>query len=124
MALVATAGSGNSETEKAAEQEASQPKQEEIMEIEITGFIGEFDENQLAAEKKYEGKIVKFTGYIDNISEDIFGIPFLAIKSIKCSFKERDGLTSLQNGEEVTLQGEFTRQALGMIGIKDCKLIK
>ena len=135
MALVATAGSGDSGTENAKEQEAPQPKQEEIVEVETTSFIREFDENQLAAEKKYEGKIVKFTGYIDNISEDIIGTPFLSIgptteefyvgTSIKCSFwKDEDDLTSLKNGERVTLQGGFRSQTFGVIMIRDCKLIK
>ena len=41
--------------------------------------IADFDKNQLAAEEKYGGKMIQFSAYVDNISEDIMGDPFLAL---------------------------------------------
>ena len=76
---------------------------------------------------------MQFTGYIKNISEDILGSPFLSINpntdkyyfgtNIQCFFKDKSELTSLKNGQKVTLQGRLTSQSLGIIVIKDCKVV-
>ncbi len=104
----------------------------EVLNVEIGSFIKEFDENQLAAEKKYKNKIVKFTGFIDNISEDILGDTYLSINptndeyyfdtSIQCYFKSSDSVLSLKNGQQVNLEGRVESQTLGLIQIKNCSV--
>lgn len=121
--------SGNqvSETQK----ETEKPK--ETLKVEILPFIKDFDENQLAAEEKYKDKYIEFSGYIKNISEDITGSPFLSIYPntdqyyygtyIQCFFEEKSDLISLKNGQKVSIQGKFSSQTLGIIVVKDCKVI-
>ena len=106
----------------------------EIIKVNTQEFIAEFDKNQLAAEEKYKGKLIEFSAYIDNISEDILGSPFLSLKptnteyyfdtSIQCFFADKSELISLQNGQKVTVQGKVDTQSLGIIVIKECKVIE
>lgn len=103
-------------------------------EVDATDFMAAFDANQLAAEKKYKDKRVKLTAYIQNISEDIMGSPFLALKpnndplymkaTAQCVFKKADELVSVKNGQQVTVEGTVTSQSLGIIGLKECSIVK
>ncbi len=128
--------SGNSSTtkqNKVATTQSTKTVKKEIVKVEINPFIKEFDDNQLAAEKKYKGKIIETSAYINNISEDIAGKPFLSLSpkasdyfgtSVKCNFNDKDVLTSLKNGEWVKVQGEFKSQDLGIIVLSGCKILK
>lgn len=128
-------GSATPGGEKEVKQE--EKKVEPIIEaakVDALSFVQEFDKNQLAAEQKYKDKYLEISAFISNISEDILGIPYLSLEptsekyyfgtSMQCSFSEKSELTSLQNGQEVTVRGKFTSQTLGIIGLKDCKVVK
>jgi len=106
----------------------------EVMEVNITAFVAEFDRNQLAAEEKYENKHIRFTGEIKNISQDIVGKFFLSMQpigageyyfgtTIQCYFNDRSSLTSLENGQRVTLQGKVTSQTLGSVLVENCSVV-
>jgi hypothetical protein len=123
----------NSKTETSSNTTTNGEQVIEVIEVEITSFISEFDENQLAAEERYEDKQVKLSGYIKNISEDITGSPFLSINpnrdeyyfgtNIQCMFKEKSELTSLKNGQGVSFVGKVSSQSLGIIILKDCSVL-
>lgn len=123
-------GNNNSITESKAEPTTTP----EVLKVDTKAFIAEFDKNQLAAEEKYKGKMVELTAYVGNISEDILGNPFLSLNptvekyylgtNIQCVFKEKSQLTSLANGQKVTVEGKADNQSLGIIGIKDCKVVE
>ena len=134
--IAAVAGGGKKETQTttpSSEQKQETQKPPEALKVSTADFIKEFDQNQLAAEEKYKGKMIEFTAVIGNISEDIVGTPFLSLKptadklyvgtTIKCSFKEKAELTALKNDQTVTLQGVVDTQSLGIISVKDCKVI-
>jgi hypothetical protein len=100
------------------------------IEVDTLTFIGDFDKNQLAAEEKYKDKKVKMTAYIKNISEDIGGAFFLSLTpssdkyyfgtTVKCTFQNKSALTSLENGQQVTVEGIVKEQSLGIISVHDC----
>lgn len=120
-----------SDTAKASEQkeEAQQPTV-----VDATALIGEFDKNKLSANDKYKDKLVQTTGYIKNISNDVTGQYFLSLNpnndqyyfgtTIACYFKEKGDLTSLSNGESVTVQGTMSEMTLGIVPMMDCKVVK
>jgi len=103
-------------------------------EVDAAEFIGAFDKNQLAAEKHYKDKRIKMTVFIQNIGEDIVGSPYLSLKpsadkyyfgtTAKCTFKSADELTSVENGQQIVIEGTVQDQSLGIIGLKDCKIVK
>lgn len=113
--------------------ETTESVPEEVITVELTSFVEEFDANQLAAEGKYEGKLIQTSGYINNISEDILGTPFITIHPsneefyfgtyLQCMFDSEEQLTSLINGEMVTVKGRVTTQSLGIIGAEDCEVL-
>ncbi len=123
----------NTDDKNQQEVKKEEPKKE-VLEVNARTFVGEFDKNQLAAEEKYKGKIIKTSAYIDNISEDILGNPFLSLNpssdkyyvgtSMQCYFDNKSELTDLENGQKVTVIGKVDEQSLGIISIKDCKVVE
>lgn len=100
-----------------------------------TEMIADFDKNQLAAEEKYKGKLLEFTAMVKNISEDFTGNPFLSLvpedademyfgTSIQCVFKDKSQLTSLENGQTVTVRGTGDVMTIGIVSVKDCQIVQ
>lgn len=99
--------------------------------VDALSFVTEFDQNQLRAEQKYKGKFIEISAIIKNISEDISGSPFLSLEpvgnkmfgtTIKCVFKDKSALTSVENGNTVTVEGTVANQSLGIIQLDNCNL--
>lgn len=137
LGIIISGSGGSSEKsmnggEDKTQKQAEEIKSQEAISVDVSDFISEYDNNQLAAEEKYKGKPVKLTAYVDNISEDILGSPFISLKptnteyyfdtSIQCYFKDKNELMSLKNDQQVTVQGIADTQDLGIIGIKDCTI--
>jgi len=114
---------------------SSQPQVEQQappVEITIDKLVAEYDANKLAAEKKYKDKNLKISGgVIQNISEDIFGKPFISLEpqrefyfgtSIRCEFKDEDSdkLLALQNGQKLAVTGRNEGMTIGIIGLENC----
>ncbi len=131
----ASGGSKNTETTNGGSQSSQKQevKQEPTI-IEASALVSEFDKNKLSANEKYKDKLVQTTGYIKNISNDVTGSYYLSLNpnndqyyfgtTITCYFAEKDELTSLSNGESVTVQGTMQEMTLGIVAMKDCKVIK
>ena len=134
LIIIIAIAAGGGEEKKEETSQPSQSQETQVTEVSTQSFIAEFDKNQLAAEEKYKGKIIKFTAVIDNISEDILGTPFLSLQptadeyyfgtTIKCDFSNKSQITALENGQSITLQGTVDTQSLGIISIEDCKVIQ
>lgn len=102
--------------------------------IEASVLIADYDANKLAADEKYKDKYVQTTAFIKNISSDIVGQYYLSLNpvsdeyyfgtSLQCYFKDKDELTSLTNGSEVTVKGTMDEMSIGSIMIKDCAVVK
>lgn len=102
--------------------------------MDATALVGEYDKNKLAAQDKYTRKVIQTTAIIDNISSDITGSYFLSLKpsndqyytgtTIQCFFADKSALTSLANGQSVTVQGTMQDMSLGIVEMKDCNLVK
>lgn len=133
-----TSSSTNNNQEVVSEEESEdnseeQEKTEEVVVVDITEFVEEFDKNQLAAEDTYEGKTVEFTGYVGNISEDIMGSYYVIVNptdedyyfgtAVQCFFKDKSALTSLENGQQVTLKGNFDTQLMNVM-LKKCEVLE
>ena len=126
-----TNSSSNNEASSSSEQ-ASEPAEApvEAVTVDIDALIGEFDNNQLAAERKYEETRITTTGELSNISEDLFGGTFITLQgtdnlnftSVQCtSFEDEEVLTTLSNGAQTTVTGDFKEQ-IGNIILENCVL--
>jgi len=101
----------------------------EAMQITAKQLADDFDANQVAAEANWEGKLVEFNAEITNITDT--GISFNNIASkqfslaqISCAVTDKEQLMSLKNGQMVTVQGVVGKQMIGVIDVRDCKVIK
>ena len=102
-----------------------------VVKVNLASFVKEFDANQLAAEQKYEGKIIQTTGYVDNISEDIVGDYYIILNptsdkyyfgtQLQCYFDDKKSLLHIKNGQKVTVQGKFDTQEMNIL-VKHCVL--
>ncbi len=133
-----TSSSNSSSNSNANEvtQQAAQPTptQSAPTIVDATALVGEYDKNKLAAQDKYTGKRLQFTAFIDNISSDITGSYYLSLKpsndqyytgtTIQCYFANKSQLTSLANGQSVTVSGTAQDMSLGIVELKDCSVVK
>lgn len=94
-------------------------------------LYAEYQQNQLAAAAKYEGKIVVVSGAIASIREDITGTPYLLLSikdmligGVQCYFKKENKyrLMNLSKSQQVRIRGRVGSMTIGYIGIKDCQL--
>lgn len=89
-----------------------------------------YDNNEIAAEKKYTGQQIKLTGTIDDIGLDILNDAYITldcgqyILSVQCYFEDDqlDAVAELQKGQSVTLVGICKGLTLNII-VKDCVVI-
>lgn len=130
----AAASSDSQQPSQEPSPEPSQKAEATAIVVEATDLVGEYDKNKLAAQDKYTGKLVQTTGYIKNISNDFSGNYYLALDPVKkdyyfgttlqCFFKDKSELTSLENGQSVTVQGKMDDMSIGTVILKECQLIK
>ena len=127
-ALGGNGSTSKSEGSSTAEKVAT-PIPETPTSVNLRNFLAEFDENQLAAEEKWSGRLIEFTGTVANISgssknpyvsfgsesEEILGA------SITCrTLRDSSQAVSLKNGQRITVSGVVKDQSLGIVNIKDC----
>ncbi len=126
--------SSNSNANEVTQQAAQPTAQSAPTIVDATALVGEYDKNKLAAQDKYTGKRLQFTAFIDNISSDITGSYYLSLKpsndqyytgtTIQCYFANKSQLTSLANGQSVTVSGTAQDMSLGIVELKDCSVVK
>ena len=87
-----------------------------------------YDNNSVAADAKYEDKIVKVSGYIQSIGKDITDTAYLVIggkgflDGVQCMLPEgQEGLVgSVSKGQYVTLKGKVSGQVVGNVLVRNC----
>ena len=91
-----------------------------------------FEDNEIAAEAELEGKEIQVTGKIEEISESIWGTPYVSLRAdsygfeiIECYFSrdQKGELAGLKTGNSVTIQGTCGTMDFTIISVDDCKLI-
>ena len=78
------------------------------------------------------GSTVKFSGYVDNISEDFTGDPYIVINPtaeqhyygthVRCSVSASEAMKTA-NGKPITVSGKVTGMTVGIIGVEDCVVL-
>lgn len=126
----ALGGNKNSQptTNNTQQKVASEPKKT-AEKISVRDLADDFDSNQVAAEAKWKDKFVEFSGEISNITDTGTTFSNIATKQfsltqISCRITDKQSLLSLKNGQTVTVRGTVGTQMIGVIEIKDCKVIE
>lgn len=103
-----------------------------VQAIDITAaqLYKEYDENELAADDKYKGKILRVSGKVSSIDQDILNSLYVTLEtgdynifSIQCYFDDskRQQLTALKKGGKATIIGRCDGWS-GNILLKDCTI--
>jgi hypothetical protein len=89
-----------------------------------------FEENELAANEKYNDKILAVSGKVENIAETMGNITVSlqghnAVLSVMCNFEESEkpSVTKVKKGQQVTLIGKGDGMTMGLyVGLQGCKV--
>lgn len=97
--------------------------------VDATAMADEFEANQVAAEHKWGGRYIQFTGVVSNINSS--GIAFQNVTSkfsftqVSCDVKDENVLATLAKGYPVTVRGVVgDDQILGVIYLKQCQVVQ
>lgn len=122
--------SASSDTPKPSAAQSAPAEPVTIEVINARTIWSAFDANEVAAEKKYKGKLVAIPVVITKISTSIFGYPTIScnldefgLKSILFTFPEKysDQIATLKRGQQVVIAGKVSVFTLGMmLSFDDC----
>ena len=114
--------------------EHQEVRHEEALEVVTTTSVVEttasaielaYDENQVAADNRFKGKVIRVTGTIESIGKNQFDdSPYVMLRSrkrfmgVRCNFSEdkNASLTLLKKGQKVVLKG----RGMGPLSLGDC----
>ncbi len=96
-------------------------------------LVGDYGENQIAADNKYKGQLLQISGLVDSVGKDVQGNPFVVIKTnlqsfsaVDCFFSQsQEGqLASLMSGDAIIAQGMESNYLAGNVEVKSCSLVQ
>ena len=108
---------GSTETEESAKAVASQ---EPAYTLTAEALYSAYDDNEVAADAKYKGKIVVVSGVIQDIGKDLADDPYVVIggegllDGVQCTFADSksEQLAGLSKGQNATIKGKV----VGLLG--------
>jgi hypothetical protein len=89
----------------------------------------EYNANKVAADQKYEDKILEVSGTIDSIGKDILDTPYVTLKGrefsifgVQCMFdkSQEDKLAKLVKDQSITITGKVSGELIGNIILRNC----
>ena len=100
--------------------------------VSVRTLTDAWDNNSIAADRKYKGQIINIEGYLESIDTN-FGISIVTLNDgssfslggVSCTMKsgQQDQLAKLNKGERMVLRGEITGLNLWWVGADDCVLL-
>lgn len=129
-------GESDTAVSGASSASSSQESEPEIKYIEVTAndLWNAFDDNEVAAEEKYNGKPVKITGVISEInSAGTLTSANILLKAdgaflgcVQCSFNSSENakaLANLQKGQSVTITGTCGKLSITNVMVTGCEVV-
>ena len=92
-----------------------------------------YDNNKVAADAKYDGRLLEVSGIISDIGKDIMDDPYVSLKGIEmslfgvqCMFprSSESDLIDLSNGQNITLRGRLSGELIGNVILRSCSISK
>jgi hypothetical protein len=104
-----------------------------VLDVEAKRLVKDYEENEVGADERYKGKVVRIKGEVDEISKGVFGGlsvtlngPFLG-GDVVCKFddSEKAALAKLQPGDKVAIIGRVSGRFLNSasdVDVDDCRI--
>ncbi len=98
--------------------------------VEAKTLTKEYDENELAADVKYKGKLLAVSGKISDIAETFGSVTVSleghqVLQTVMCTFESSEKLkvAALKKGAQVTLLGTGEGSTAGLfVGLEKCRI--
>jgi len=96
-------------------------------------LYSEYEANEVAADQKYEGKILRVQGTVAEIGKDVFfdTPPYVTLGvvggfdwylGVVCFFNEENEVAQLSKGDTITVQGRYEGYLLG-VSLEGCYIV-
>lgn len=91
-------------------------------------LFSDYEENEISADDKYKGKVIRVSGKVAKIGKDILDTPYVefaatAVFGVQCMFDDAGALTSLKKGQELTVRCKGDGK-LGNVILRGCMIDK
>jgi hypothetical protein len=135
-------GSGEGGEEYASSEPAEEPpvddteqtKEQPVIAISAKELITSFEDNELVADKRFSGRRLKVTGFVEKVDTDLLneneyilminnGGDF-ELLSVSCRDMSQDVLSTLKTGASVTVIGDFDDGGDLGVELNNCKLAR
>ncbi|MDR0519512.1 MAG: OB-fold putative lipoprotein [Clostridiales Family XIII bacterium] len=120
----------SNQTEQSADD--STAPEESAIQISAKDLMDAYDENEVAADEKYKGKVLQVKGVVNSVATDIMDELYvtldngaeLEIISVQCYFNEdkKDAIAKLKKGDEITIEGTCTGYLINVL-LEDCDVL-
>ncbi len=95
--------------------------------ISASSLYQAYDENEVAADDKYQGKNLLISGTIKDIGLDFLDKPYITLRTgdygvIQCYFEEKSNVKNFRKGEKVQLIGVCSSKTLGNILVQNSSI--
>lgn len=133
FSILAANGSDENVQQQVLEREL-QENMELIAEMNISAvqLSEEYDDNKVAADAKYENKVLEISGIVDDIGKDILDEPYVVLKGreislfgVQCMFSRADEskLAGLSKGQSIVLKGRVSGEFIGNVLVRGCTIV-
>ena len=124
------ADDSGSEANEPAEEEAEPA--EKAVKVEAKKILKEFEENEAAADAKYDGKVLQVTGEVYKIDTEVWDDEQYVVQvngggdwdflTVNCNDQSQSDVTSIKKGQDITVVGKFDDGGDLGVELKDCKV--
>lgn len=129
LIVIGSVGGDSGSSDPSDSTESTKPQ---AIKISAEDLYEAYEQNEIAAEKKYDDQLVEVTGVVGNIGTDILNDVYVTLttgdylQSVQCYFEgdeEVDKVTAIVEGQEVTIVGTCSGLSLTNVLVKDCSIV-
>lgn len=128
-----TASDGGDTAAAADDNESkSNERAEKAVKVEAKKILKEFEENEAAADAKYDDKVLQVSGVVDKIDTEVWDDEQYVIRvgagtdfefiHVNCNDQSQSDVTSIKKGQDITVVGKFDDGGDLGVELKDCKV--
>lgn len=130
LVILGCSGANKNATAPDAANNSAVTTNEKPIALQAKALTKEYDENELAADGKYKGKMLAVSGKVSNISETMGSITaqlegHQMTSSVMCTFEESEkaNVMKLKKGQQATFIGKGDGSTGGLyVGLEKCRI--
>ena len=100
------------------------------VEVTVEQLVKAYEENELAADRVYKGKLAAITGKVESVNEMlgrrfvVLEPDYLSIIDVSCYFEREhvEQLVKLKKGQVITVQGKIDGYGLASVTVENCTI--